>query len=181
MNALALAVLFTLSIGQRKPPQPLDNLKQLGERIVRAVLEGVAYNSRWLLETVEKFTGRSFASLNFIGGGGTGGTTAYILDRLPEGRAEYVFTDIGPLFIARAKKTFARYPFVRFQTYCARLGLPSRRRMEGRSLVELVDLVGEPGEQHLLDADERLVFLRLGEDSHALHRRFRCWRYRRPP
>jgi xylulokinase len=37
--------------------------------LVRSVLEGVAYNSRWLLETVEKFTGRPFAGLNIIGGG----------------------------------------------------------------------------------------------------------------
>ena len=36
---------------------------------MRAVLEGVAYNSRWLLEVVEKFTGRPFPWLNFIGGG----------------------------------------------------------------------------------------------------------------
>ena len=27
------------------------------------------YNSRWLLETVEKFVGRPFPSLNFVGGG----------------------------------------------------------------------------------------------------------------
>ena len=37
--------------------------------MVRAVYEGVAFNSRWLLEAVEKFAGRSFASLAFIGGG----------------------------------------------------------------------------------------------------------------
>jgi xylulokinase len=37
--------------------------------LVRAVLEGVAYNSRWLLEVVEKFTGKPFPSLTFIGGG----------------------------------------------------------------------------------------------------------------
>jgi xylulokinase len=37
--------------------------------LVRSVLEGVAYNSRWLLETVEKFVGRPFAALHFIGGG----------------------------------------------------------------------------------------------------------------
>jgi xylulokinase len=36
---------------------------------VRAVLEGVAFNSRWLLDTVEKFVGRPFDGLNFIGGG----------------------------------------------------------------------------------------------------------------
>jgi xylulokinase len=38
--------------------------------LVRAVLEGVAYNSRWLLECVERFTKRPFPWLNVIGGGG---------------------------------------------------------------------------------------------------------------
>jgi len=37
--------------------------------LVRATLEGVAFNSRWLLGVVEKFCGRPFAGLNFIGGG----------------------------------------------------------------------------------------------------------------
>jgi len=37
--------------------------------LVRSVLEGVAYNSRWLLGHVEKFTGKPFPALNFIGGG----------------------------------------------------------------------------------------------------------------
>jgi xylulokinase len=37
--------------------------------LVRAVFEGVAFNSRWLLDAVEKFVGRRFDSLAFIGGG----------------------------------------------------------------------------------------------------------------
>jgi len=37
--------------------------------LVRSVLEGVAYNSRWLLGCVERFTGKAFPTLNFIGGG----------------------------------------------------------------------------------------------------------------
>ena len=37
--------------------------------MVRAVFEGVAYNSRWLMEAVEKFTGRPINVLNMIGGG----------------------------------------------------------------------------------------------------------------
>jgi xylulokinase len=37
--------------------------------LVRSVLEGVAYNSRWLLATVEKFVGRPFPWLHYIGGG----------------------------------------------------------------------------------------------------------------
>ncbi len=38
-------------------------------QMVRAVYEGVAFNSRWLLDAVEKFAGRPFDSLAFIGGG----------------------------------------------------------------------------------------------------------------
>jgi xylulokinase len=37
--------------------------------MIRAVMEGVAYNSRWLLGCVEKYTGRKFDALNMIGGG----------------------------------------------------------------------------------------------------------------
>lgn len=37
--------------------------------LVRAVLEGVAYNSRWLLGAVEKFAGRRMSPIRVIGGG----------------------------------------------------------------------------------------------------------------
>ena len=37
--------------------------------LVRSVFEGVAYNSRWLLDTVEKFIKRPLDGLNYIGGG----------------------------------------------------------------------------------------------------------------
>ncbi len=37
--------------------------------MVRAVFEGVAYNARWLLGYVEKFTGRKAESLHIVGGG----------------------------------------------------------------------------------------------------------------
>ena len=37
--------------------------------LVRSVFEGVAYNSRWLLEVVERFVKRELPALNFIGGG----------------------------------------------------------------------------------------------------------------
>ena len=39
------------------------------EQMVRAVYEGVAFNSRWLLGAVEKFLDRELTSLAFIGGG----------------------------------------------------------------------------------------------------------------
>ena len=45
------------------------SLRSTRAEMVRAVLEGVAYNTRWLLETVERFTKRPFPWLNFVGGG----------------------------------------------------------------------------------------------------------------
>jgi len=37
--------------------------------MVRAVMEGVAYNTRFLMEGVERFIDRRFPKLRFIGGG----------------------------------------------------------------------------------------------------------------
>jgi len=47
--------------------------------VVRAVLEGVAYNTRWLLAPVERFLGRSLAGLSFVGGGARSDVWAQIL------------------------------------------------------------------------------------------------------
>ncbi|CAN5640442.1 FGGY-family carbohydrate kinase [soil metagenome] len=48
-----------------------NNLSLTTDRadLVRSVFEGVAYNSRWLLDTVEAFTKQPMDGLNFIGGG----------------------------------------------------------------------------------------------------------------
>lgn len=46
-----------------------QSLKTTRGHLVRAVLEGVAYNSRWLLTYVEKFVGRELESIRLIGGG----------------------------------------------------------------------------------------------------------------
>lgn len=39
------------------------------EHLVRAVLEGVAYNNRWLHEAVERFAGRRLDPIRIVGGG----------------------------------------------------------------------------------------------------------------
>ena len=39
------------------------------EDIIRAFLEGIAFNTRWLLKPVEGFLGRKMESLNMVGGG----------------------------------------------------------------------------------------------------------------
>ncbi len=49
-------------------------------------------------------------------GAGTGGTTGFALKNLPADQTEYTFTDISPLFTAKAAQRFEAYPFMRYQT-----------------------------------------------------------------
>ncbi|MCL4528288.1 MAG: FGGY-family carbohydrate kinase [Chloroflexi bacterium] len=45
------------------------SLNNTREDIIRAFLEGIAFNTRWLLSPVEKFLGRKVESINIVGGG----------------------------------------------------------------------------------------------------------------
>lgn len=49
-------------------------------------------------------------------GAGTGGTTSALLPVLPTRRTRYTFTDIGPLFLRKARDKFAAFPFLDFAT-----------------------------------------------------------------
>lgn len=46
-----------------------QSLSTTREHMVRAVFEGVAFNSRWLLKYVEQFNGRRAEAVNMVGGG----------------------------------------------------------------------------------------------------------------
>lgn len=50
-------------------------------------------------------------------GGGTGGTTAAVLDAIPDGECEYVFTDASPLFLGRAQERFAHRTGMAYRVY----------------------------------------------------------------
>jgi len=45
------------------------SLNNTREDIIRAFLEGIAFNTRWLFAPVEKFLGRKVSSINIVGGG----------------------------------------------------------------------------------------------------------------
>jgi len=55
------------------------SLETRREHLVRAVFEGVAYNTRWLFGYVEKFIGRRIEALNAIGGGANSAVWCQIL------------------------------------------------------------------------------------------------------
>lgn len=48
-------------------------------------------------------------------GAGTGGTTAWVLPQLPADRAEYVYSDVTQLFLAKARERFAEFDFVDYR------------------------------------------------------------------
>jgi xylulokinase len=55
------------------------SLENTREDIIRAFLEGVALNTRWLMAPVEKFMGRKLTQLNFVGGGAKSDVWSQIL------------------------------------------------------------------------------------------------------
>lgn len=56
-----------------------QSLRTTREHMVRAVFEGVAYNSRWLLKYVEEFIKKPVEAINFVGGGAKSGIWCQIL------------------------------------------------------------------------------------------------------
>ncbi len=74
----ANGVLYTPWIwGERAPVEDKSvraglynlSLRNTREDIIRAFLEGIAFNTRWLLKPVEKFLGREVEQINIVGGG----------------------------------------------------------------------------------------------------------------
>ncbi len=55
------------------------SLENTREDIIRAFMEGVAFNTRWLMAPVEKFMGRKQTQINFAGGGAKSDVWSQIL------------------------------------------------------------------------------------------------------
>ena len=68
------------------------------DEMIRAVFEGVAYNTRWLLETVERFTKRRLDPISMVGGGARSDLWAQIhadvLDRTILQREEPLWVNV---------------------------------------------------------------------------------------
>jgi acyl transferase domain-containing protein/SAM-dependent methyltransferase len=70
------------------------------------------------LESIAQIAARDGRSLRILEiGAGTGGTTSSALPALSGVDAEYWFTDLSDLFLARAERKFSGYPFVRYRVF----------------------------------------------------------------
>jgi xylulokinase len=79
------------------------SLTNTREDIARAIFEGVAFNQKWLLAPVEKFMGRPFEYLNFIGGGANSDVWSQILADVLERPIRQVK---GPIYANARGATF---------------------------------------------------------------------------
>lgn len=126
--------------GEREPMQLLfpGGSLDTAERMYRDSPTAKFYNGMMaevvVAAAAARVAGRTLRILEI--GAGTGGTTAHVLPRLPAEGVEYTFSDVGPLFVARARERFGSYGFARF---------------------EVLDLEREPGAQGFPDRQFDIV------------------------
>jgi len=117
--------------------------------LVRAVLEGVAYNGRWLHEVVERFAGTRLDPVRIFGGGALSDTWCQI------------HADVMDRTIERVREPM--YANLRGAALFAALALGDIRREQVRELVE-VDRVFEP------DPRNRAIYDRLYAEFPRLYK-----------
>ncbi|MGB3298648.1 MAG: L-histidine N(alpha)-methyltransferase, partial [Phormidesmis sp.] len=75
---------------------------------------GARLMNKQIQQIVEKLIGSAARPLRILEiGAGTGGTTAHLFPHLNQ--SSYVFTDISPIFLAKAKDRFANYANITYQ------------------------------------------------------------------
>ncbi len=107
--------------------------------VIRSVMEGVALNSKWLLNTVERFTGRKIEELYMSGGGALSPLRADIFANVL-GRKIRVVRD-------------PRYSTVNGAAMIAAVGL-------GKMKFSDISNIGEPLVDHLPNGEESMIYER---------------------
>jgi xylulokinase len=135
------------------------NLSLQTERadVVRAFLEGVAYNTRWLMRPVEKFLGRRVPKMHIAGGGG--GSDVWC----------QIFADVLGIEIAQVKDPIQAN--ARGAAFIAAAGLSEIALADAGHLVEVKERY-QPSAEHRAVYDERFEeFLAIYRQMRGVYRR----------
>jgi xylulokinase len=133
------------------------SLNNTREDIIRAFLEGIAFNTRWLLPPVEKFLGRKVNSINIVGGGAQSDVWCQI------------FADVMNVEIKQV--TDPIYANARGAAWIAAVGLGEIQFSEIPRLVQFKGKY-QPQSQHRALYDEKFeVFKQLYKQMKGIYRR----------
>ncbi|MBX3148329.1 MAG: SDR family NAD(P)-dependent oxidoreductase [Gemmatimonadales bacterium] len=120
LTASCGSVLAEVLRGRADPLQYLfpGGSAELAESLYQHAPEALVYNGLVRASVAELVSGlpldRRLRVLEV--GGGTGATTSWVVPELPADRTEYLFTDLSPTLVARAREKFAAHRFVQCQT-----------------------------------------------------------------
>ena len=133
------------------------SLNNTREDIIRAFLEGIAFNTRWLLAPVENFLGRKVRSINIVGGGAQSDVWCQI------------FADVMNLEIRQVADPI--YANVRGAAWIGAVGLGEISFGDVPALVEFKH-VYQPDPQNRALYDERFgVFTQIYKQMKGVYRR----------
>lgn len=133
------------------------SLNNTREDIIRAFLEGIALNTRWLLTPVEKFLGRKAGSINIVGGGAQSDVWCQI------------FADIMNVEIKQVRDPI--YANARGAAWIAAAGLGEIKFEDIPALIQIKQ-VYQPQPQHRTLHDERFeIFKQVYKNMKNIHAR----------
>jgi xylulokinase len=133
------------------------SLNNTREDIIRAFLEGIAFNTRWLLSPVEKFLGRKVNAINIVGGGAQSDVWCQI------------FADVMNVEIKQVADPI--YANARGAAWIAAVGLGEIKFSDISQLVEFKQTY-RPLSQHRALYDEKFeIFLQIYKQMKRIYQR----------
>lgn len=133
------------------------SLNSTREDIIRAVLEGIAFNTRWLLEPVERFLNRQVAAINIVGGGAQSNIWCQI------------FADVMNVEIRQVAEPI--YANARGAAWIAAAGLGEISFSDVPRLVRFQNRYAPTGSARALYDEEFDVFKQIYHQMKGIHRR----------
>jgi xylulokinase len=133
------------------------SLNNTREDIIRAFLEGIAFNTRWLLSPVEKFLGRKVNAINIVGGGAQSDVWCQI------------FADVMNVEIKQVQDPI--YANARGAAWIAAVGLGEIKFSDISHLVEFKRTYRPLSQHRALYAEKFEIFLQIYKQMKRIYQR----------